>query len=255
MAYGLTQSLGLAKASSQFASRADTASLSIVASFTIEGWVKPASTPGAGSGYTIASKFDSPTNQRCWNLQLDNGNSSAGSNVLFMYGDVLGDNSIPTSAYCTWSPSTGVWYHVAGALTVGTPATIALFINGVSQSITYNVQSNTVAIADGNNPTAIGTLNTLGTPVLFWDGQVSLFRLWSVVRTEAEILANMCAVLGATTNLAAEWTFDNVYTDNSGNANTLTSSGSPTFSADVPATCGSAVATARLPQLLTLGVG
>lgn len=58
--------------------------------------------------------------------------------------------------------------------------------------------------------------------------------MWNVKRTGAEILANMYTILGATTNLVAEWVLDNSYSDNSGNSLTLTGVGSPTFATDCP---------------------
>src|SRR3989337_1894389 len=54
-----TRSLDLEKASSQFASRADTTSLSLTGDFTIEAWVKFESIPSVATTHmTIYSKYD-----------------------------------------------------------------------------------------------------------------------------------------------------------------------------------------------------
>lgn len=231
-----TQSALLASASTQYFTRADTASLSITGNVTAEAWVKFTTLPSAGSAAQIVGKFDSASAARSWRLEYDNGNSSPG-NALAMYGDLLGDNTVNVYGYTSWTPSTGVWYHVAGVLTVGATPTVALYIDGVSQSITYTAQLGVTAIFDGNNNTALGALNTGGTPALFLNGRLSLVRVWSEARSGANISANMCNVLGSTTNLAAEWTLDNTLNDNSGNANTLTNVNTVTFGTDIPSAC------------------
>ena len=188
--------MDLEASSSQYASAASSTSLGVTGNITYETWVKLESLPGAASAMFIAAKFTSTGDKRCWAMQLDNGNSSAGSQVLFFYIDKLGDNATPTSAYCTWTPTVGVWYHVAGVTTLGSPATIELFIDGVSTAVTYNVQTNTTAIFNANEPTVLGAINTSATPALFFDGKQQLGRLWGSQRTAAELMANWCSPIG-----------------------------------------------------------
>lgn len=236
MAYGLTKSLDLESGSSQYASRADTASLSITGDLTVESWVKFESKAGAGNANMIVAKFTRSTNNRSYAFGWDNG-FFIGSDKLFLVVDETGANDGNTSrAHCPWSPSTSVWYHVATTFDAGSPSAIAFYIDGVSQTVTYDF-NDANSIYDGNEDTALGALDVGSTPINFWDGLLSLVRLWNVVRTQGQIDANKCEVLGSTTNLQAEWTLDDVYTDNSGNGNTLTASGSPVFATDTPSVC------------------
>lgn len=188
--------MDLEASSSQYASAASSTSLGVTGNITYETWVKFESLPAAANAMIIANKFTATGNKRCWAMQLDNGFSSAGSQVLFFYIDKLGDNSVPTSVYCTWSPSTGTWYHVAAVTTLGSPATIELFIDGVSTAVTYNVQTNTTAIFNATEPTVLGAINTSATPALFFDGKQQLGRLWASQRTAAELMANWCSPIG-----------------------------------------------------------
>jgi hypothetical protein len=67
-----------------------------------------------------------------------------------------------------------------------------------------------------------------------YDGKIGLLRMWSTTRTNAELQANACSLLGATTSLEGEWGFNDAYTDNSGSGNDLTGVNSPVFATDVP---------------------
>lgn len=239
MAYGLTQSLDLERDNTQYASRADTASLSITGDLSVEAWIKIESKPSLGNAIMIATKWNSSggANNRSWAFMWDNEWAIIGGNALVLVVDETGDNAGNSSrAYCSWNPTTGVWYHVAATFDAGSPSAIAFYIDGVSQTVTYDF-NDANSIYDGNASTAIGSINVDGTAAQPFDGKISLVRIWNTVRSAANISANMCEVLGATTNLQAEWTLDNVYTDNSGNGNTLTATNTPVFTADTPSTC------------------
>lgn len=228
--------LDLESSSSQYASRADTTSLSITGDLTVESWVKFESKATAGNANMIVAKFTRSTNNRSYAFGWDNG-FSTGSNRLFLIVDETGANDgNSTLGRTTWDPSTGVWYHVATTFDAGSPSAIALYIDGVSQTVTYDY-NNANSIYDGNEATAIGVFDVGSTPINFFDGKFALTRLWSSVRSQSEIDTNKCVILGSTTNLAAEWTLNNTYFDNSGNANTLTPSGSPVFAVDGPSVC------------------
>ena len=140
------------------------------------------------------------------------------------------DGSAVGQASVNWTPSTGVWYHIALVYTAATPQ-IELFVDGVSQG------------------TAGGTLHTslYSSTAVFWlgqdnssgyfNGRMVSWRVWNTTRTGTQLGDNKCITLGATSNLQAEWTLDDVYTDNSGNSNTLTPTNTPTFSTDIPTVC------------------
>lgn len=65
-----TASLVLAAASSQYAHRADTASLSVTSDLDLETFFKAASFPAVGSSMTLLAKWDESTNHRSYKLDL-----------------------------------------------------------------------------------------------------------------------------------------------------------------------------------------
>lgn len=234
-AYGLTQSADLETSSSQYFSRADTASLSITGDYTVECWINFESLPGSGVVYPILMKNDAGTNRSTNFLAQGNGSGE----VILTWGvDETGNNSDISNLDYNWTTGIGVstatWYHVRGTFDASA-ATVETFIDGSS------VGSNTGtanAIHDGNAATYIGFQ---GGTSRYFDGKISLCRVWSEVHTTDD----SCSVLGSTTNLAAEWTLDNTVTDNSGNSNTLTNNNSVPFVSDVPSECAT---TEEAPQ-------
>lgn len=65
-----TKSLDLEASSSQYASRADTASTSITADLTLEAYLKPESLPTTGNTMTIISKWDENTDLRSYKMDI-----------------------------------------------------------------------------------------------------------------------------------------------------------------------------------------
>lgn len=225
-----TQSALLVAASSQYFSRADTASLSITGSITVECWIKP--TSFASLPAVVASKVNGSINSGGWLMNVEDdgaGNSQIGLQISDGSGNATGRGSTDLDAFV------GSWVHVAGTWTAGAGNFPLVYVNGVADNVTGGTGQ--TAITDTNTDTYLGAQNNAGTPIRFFDGRESLCRVWNVARTAAEILASYCTQLGATTNLQAEWTLDNTLNDNSGNANTLTNNNSATFAADVPAVC------------------
>lgn len=230
MAYGLTKSLDLEASSSQYVAASDSATLSVTGDLTLEGWVKIESAPGSGVQYTFGAKYTTTGNQRSYSFWYYN---SGGTPQMGMTISSLGSNAVAASINHTLA--IGSWIHVAFVYTASTGG-IEFFVDGSSVGSASGLYT---SIFDGTADFQLGRENT----TWYMDGEMSLWRLWAETRTEAEITDNMCSVLGPTTNLGAEWTLDAVYTDNSGNSNTLTPSGSPTFATDVPSTCATAVNT------------
>ena len=230
MAFGLTKSLDLEASSSQYAQIADGSQtgLDITGDITTEGWINLESLPGDGVQYTFTSKWNNTGNQRGPIFYFDN-NVGIASTYALRWGSSADGSTFVTSAV-EWVPSTGVWYHIAQAWS-DTSNEVKFYVDGVQQG-----SAQTVSLAGQFNNTAAWQLGAVVGGSNF-DGKMSLWRAWSTVRTESEIAANKCSVLGATTNLQGEWTLDDVYTDNSGNGNTLTPSGSPVFATDVTDAC------------------
>lgn len=245
MAYGLTQSVDLERGSSQYMSRADTASLLPSTQLCLELWAKIESAPGSGEQYRFISQFQGPSNRAYTFFYLND----SGTNKLRLQLDEDGTAGTIDTFDINQTLATGTWTHVAVSWAAAT-GTASFYINGSSiGDVTGGV------ITDIHNSTAQINVGTAVAGDQTYDGLMNLFRFWTTTRSQAQIAANMCNVIGSTAGLAAEWTLDNTYNDNSGNSNTLTPVNSPTFTADVPATCALIVGGRDARLLPLLGVG
>lgn len=228
MAYGLTKSLELNSASTEYATANDSASLSITGNLTMEGWVYLLSAPGSGVQYTFGAKYTSTGNQRGYSFYYYN---NAGTLQLGFTNSSTGANA--AAATLNYTLSTTTWTHVAMVYTAST-GNVEFFVGGSS------VGTGSGALTSIFDNTALFQLGRENTGNYF-DGYLNLFRVWSTTRTGTQINNEKCNVLGSTANLSAEWTLDNVYTDNSGNSNTLTAVNSPVFVTSTPSTCASTI--------------
>jgi len=237
MAYGLTQSMRLTMASSEYATIADNASLSITGDLTIEAWIKIKSTPANNTNMSLFIKSTVGASNRSYEFWYTN---ESGVLKLRFYFFSAGT---PTNYYgnvITYTLPVDTWVHVALICDVSAAAAskVEWVIDGVSQGngTGTDAGSGATSIYNGTAAFRIGQADPV---IAGWypDAQFSLVRVWSTLRSVSDIAANKCNVLGSTTNLQAEWTLDNTYNDNSGNSNTLTGVNTPTFVTDVPATC------------------
>ena len=248
MAYGLTKSLDFEFGSAQYADAGDTVSLSITGDLTLECWANFESLPADGDRRGLMWKWNG-TNQRSYAFHLRN---SGGTYQLNGQASSNGtaDAGFFDDVVVNWTPSVDTWYHLALSIDPGVTSAFKFYVNGAQQGST---QTGVITgIFDGTSPFQISE-NSGG---IYMDGEISLVRVWSVIRTEEEIAANMCNVFGgAETNMAAEWSLDDVLTDASGNGNTLTAVNSPAFVSNVPATCTVVVGGRDARHLTLLGVG
>lgn len=227
-----TYAATFSSASSQYLSRATPTSFPTgSAARTIELWFKY-----SGSGEQTLADFgtDSGTQQ-----EFDITLSNTGPTLYIRLNGGHYD-------YTATGATDGAWHHLAitynGSGSLGAASTKA-YLDG--STLTSSGSGGTLTVNTANNQTTIGA--AASTPVAaFLDGKITLERVWTVVRTSSEITTNWCTELGATTNLVAEWTLDNVLTDNSGTGNTLTNNNSVTFTTDVPSLCAPASAAPTL---------
>lgn len=239
MAYGLTQSPLLVRATPSFFRAADSASLSATGDRTIETWVNFVSTNNT------MYLFDSRENTTGFNGY---GFYLGGAGTQLHLQTVIA-GGVGNDVNVAWTPSTGTWYHVAVTYAV-TGFNVKFYVNGVQQGAT---QTGSAYTDNTSNKILGGDSGGNGTGANL-DARLSLMRNWNEERSAANILANMCNVLGATTNLNAEWTLDNSTSDNSGNTNTLTNVNTVAFAANLPGTCTTvATAAGRSRQLLGIG--
>lgn len=217
-----THSLDLESSSSQYAAANDHASLDITGNLTIEAWVKFESF--SSNTMTIVGKYHTASGQQSYLFFYDGvgntinlGISSNGSNANF--GTV------------SWTPTLGQWYHLAVVYTTG--GTADFYVNSVQQG-TQQTGINT-SIFNSTEKVGIGAVGINGGVGGYFDGKIDDVRIWSTNRSQAQIAANYrTELVGNETNLNAYWKLNNAYTDSTANANTLTASGSPVFSTDVP---------------------
>lgn len=247
MAYGLTDSMRLTRASSEYATAADSTSVSVTGDITIELWMKIKSQVSSGTGWFIVMKSTAGGSNRSYELTYE----YYGANpILQMRIFSAGTPSNFWTGYLTKTLTIDQWYHIAVTVDVSAAAASKAnwVIDGTSEGAGTGADTGSGSTSIHDNTTAfrIGQSDPVNAG-FYPDAQISLVRLWDTIRSTSDISTNMCNVLGSTTNLKGEWTLDNVYTDNSGNSNTLTGVNTPTFVTDLPSTC-SAGGGAVLPQ-------
>lgn len=228
MAYGLTKSAHLVDSSNQYFSVAGGSALAIGNNMTIEGWFYfPTVNSSLPTGFLVGKWADAVVANCSFYWLI----STASSATILQFHCASG-SSESDSPQVSWSPSANTWYHLAITFASGT---VKFYVNGVQQGTDQTCNKSSFNTNSGTN-TNIGTdrSSTAGNI----DCNVSLVRIWSEARSAANLLANMCNVFGtATTNMAAEWSLDNVLTDASGNGLTLTNNNTATFETNTPSTC------------------
>ena len=123
-------------------------------SFTIECWFR---TTEAGQAYICQTSDVGSSGGTAWWFGVS-------GNQLYLAAHGGGQ---PYS-YCSFTPTTNTWYHIAG---VRTPSQVYLFVNGISQSVTTSGSMTTQNFTD--NTFNIGAIST---PVTL-NGNISNLRL------------------------------------------------------------------------------
>lgn len=226
-AYFATKSLNLVKASNQYAfiNKGSSTNLYATSDFTWESWVKFSTLPPAAGAWDLYAQSWTAGGNLSFLLQLSN---TAG--IYGMRARATSDGSTQVNQnIANVTVSTGTWYHLAFVYTASA-GKIEAFLNGVSQGSQTGFPT---SIFNGSDPVTVGNEANDGNGR--FDGLFSNQVFWNSTRTATQIVADSCA---QPTGSAAAWGFDNVYTDASGNGNTLTSAGTPTFASDVPTPTG-----------------
>lgn len=104
---------------------------------------------------------------------------------------------------------TGVWYHIAASWDGLTKESMKLYVNGVSVGTRTDAGNiNSVGIGAPVSTFKLGNWSTSATP-RFFNGSIDEARVWSVQRSQSELLANMYNSLTApVTNLIAYYKLD-----------------------------------------------
>lgn len=220
-------SLDLELSSSQYASIADASQtgLDITGDITLELWFRPEQ---IGITQVLVAKDDFAGTNKSYDMFV------GADNVLnFVYsadGNSTGQRSVFTTDAFLEAGDVGNWVHIAASITVAS-GTGAMYKNGVSK--TTSSSGTDTAIFNSAAAFSIGCNFNSGTPANFADGMVDEVRAWSVARTATEVAAYYNKIIPPQTNLKGYWRLENNYLDTSGNGNTLTGGGSPSFSTTV----------------------
>lgn len=221
-----TYSLDLESTSSQYAYITDASQtgLDLTTDFTLEAWVKIESNPGTGVNYIIDGKWATDTADQSYLFYYNN---QAG--VYYLSCAFRGTGGI-SNIDVAQTLTTGTWFHVAAVVDISVPD-ITLYVNAADIG---GSMANTAA-TDINNGAAEFRVGARQSDGSYADMLVDEVRAWSDIRTGAEITDNyQTQLVGNEAGLVGYWKLNNAYTDSTSNANTLTASGSPVFSTDVP---------------------
>lgn len=226
---GNTHSLLLLRASSQFASIDDTSQTGLepAGSFTLESWCYASTLPGTGEVYTIHNKFGSGDGSYTLSFQESGGNYYVRFTIY--NGTVYGIN---------WqiAPGAATWFHLGVSYdATGQWQSNKLYLDGVDQgagAVAFGTGTNIPgAVSDRSDPFVVGARPLLGR---YWNGRLDEVRVWSTLRSAAEIAANYNREISAQPGLVGYWKFNNDYVDASGNGNDLAPTNAPTFSEETP---------------------
>lgn len=209
----LTQCFDAESTSSQFAQRASgsvTGTLSTITDdLTMEGWAKPESF-GAADAFLWSKVGTAGTN----GVRL--GHDYTGR--IFMDGFVSGGN------FKQWRTRVaiqqGIWTHIAASMDLSGSSGI-IYINGFSVAVDLTTGGACTAFTNTGNV-------FLGAQVggSYFDGKLSDWRVWNIVRTQTQIRDNMNNILtGSETNLIGYWKCNGDFNDSTSSANHLTGSG------------------------------
>ncbi|MGH7746070.1 MAG: LamG-like jellyroll fold domain-containing protein, partial [Candidatus Dormibacteria bacterium] len=138
-----------------------------------------------------------------------------------------------TSEYASYNLSnltTGMWNRLSISWASSTSVS-TFYLNGLLLGTFTGtktaISSNTSLLYVGANKTSV--------IANYFDGLLNDMRIWNNVQTASQIYANnQIQLTGNEGGLQDYYTFNSVYTDGSGNSNSLTAVNSPTFSTDVP---------------------
>ena len=226
-----THSLDLEEASSQYAKVADNAALSLTGDMSMECWFKPEQLVSVSDEvqFSLINKWRaSAAVDKSYLFVLTNADKA----LVRFTSDNTNLSTETSDAAILVGGDVGNWVHLACTIDVSGP-TILIYKNG--SPVASSLVGSETTIRDGGASFAIGALDVDATPALFVDGMMDEVRMWSDVRSGAEITANKDKrLVGNEAGLVGYWRFNNNYNDSSPNSSTLTPSGSPVFSTSVP---------------------
>jgi Concanavalin A-like lectin/glucanases superfamily/Secretion system C-terminal sorting domain/Calcineurin-like phosphoesterase len=196
---------------SQYGNAGNAASLHL-SSFTLEAWIKidgSGTTTSTGTGgitnaVPIITKGRAETDGTpAKEVNYFLGYQPSTNKLVADFEDNVNGTNHPVSS--TGTISTCTWTHVAATYNVSAN-TWKLYINGVlNKTLNLGTTIYTPELRSNMN-TGIGTsFNSTSAVAGFFNGRVDEVRIWNIVRTDADILANYNAELTSGTGLVARW--------------------------------------------------
>jgi YD repeat-containing protein len=183
--------------------------------FTVEAWIKP-----SGAGTIISRK----------SAQGDVGN---GGFLLVLKPDgsfkLATDNGLGFFEIDSQATSVlnGAWHHIAG---VRDGANLYLYLDSALLSSTPRGNATPPLNVNNNLRMVIGATDQSQEPYIHYTGLISDVRVWSVVRSQAQIVGSMTTDLNSNElGLVGYWKFDGNGNDASSIQNTAIPSGSVTY--------------------------
>ena len=179
--------------------------------FTCEAWINISVLPSSGGVASI-----------CQNDAI-----GVSNNTKFYFGIVnssgtlqltLGRHDTANKGYVNWTPTVGVWYHVAAVRQSGT---VKLFIDGVSQTVTGSTDLSGVSFSQNGF-----TVGAISTPV-YMNGYISNFRYVVGTAVYTASFTPSTTPLTAISGTVLLTCQSNRFIDNSASPNTLTVSSNP----------------------------
>ncbi len=162
--------------------------------WTIEAWFKDQTPGGYNHAFQkiVAKADETVSSEAPYFLIIGNNELRAG---------IQHDYEYKFTSFSLASTTANAWHHAAATLDA-TTNTVTLYLDGVqvAQSVLFELSSgNTVPVSIGRG----------GNAGYYFNGKIDDVRLWSVVRTPAEIASNYSAEFSAPpAGLVANWKFD-----------------------------------------------
>ncbi|MCD4694381.1 LamG domain-containing protein [bacterium] len=193
--------------------------LDITGDATFEGWINFESIRSTNA---ICGKYDSAgAEERSYRFDY----KGITNNKLYFLLSSDGTLQNYSAAVVEWSPSVGTSYHVAVTFNASTRE-VKFYVDGSQQGATQFVTKD--SIYNGAANFELGSWQNGTNP---FDGRIDDFRVWNVVRTEAQINDNKDVELtGSETGLVGYWKLANSLLDETSYNNDLTNKNGATLS-------------------------
>lgn len=208
----------------------DSLSLSVTTDFTLEAWVKPATSLADKKGRIIASKYGADNNQRAYYLSIerDDGFLGSGSFLRFYASPATSSGTNYVAAGTPFAFSPGIWIHVAVVFSAQ-KGTAAFYRDGI---LVEEKTGMPPALFDSTARFMVGGLDVADQEGNSWDGGIDEVRVWSIARTGQQIQDSMSVQLDSQPGLRGYWPLDANLLDVSGNDNDLSAINGATLITD-----------------------